>query len=79
MEKDDKAYQELHSAELVEMYGSVYIGYLVLEEAGEEPRKMLIAKKFIMDSLATALHHTESITRGFDTLFTDVDQILTKE
>ena len=79
LEKEDKACQELHSAELVEMYGSLYIGYLVLEEAAENPRKMLIAKKYIMDSLAMALHHTESITNGFDTLFVDVDRILTKE
>ena len=79
LDQDEKAYQELHSAELVEMYGSIYIGYLVLEEAAEEPRKMLIAKKYIMDALATALHHTESVTKGFDTLFTDIDQILTAD
>jgi hypothetical protein len=79
LEKEDKAYQELHSAELVEMYGSLYIGYLLLDEAAEAPRKMLIAKKYILDALATALHHTESITNGFDTLFADVDRILTKE
>ncbi|MCF6237727.1 MAG: acyl-CoA dehydrogenase family protein [Candidatus Marinimicrobia bacterium] len=79
LEKEDKAYQELHSAELVDMYGFLYIGYLLLEEATEDSRKMLIAKKYIMDSLATALHHTESITRGFDTLFADVEQILTRE
>ncbi|MCF7823204.1 MAG: acyl-CoA dehydrogenase family protein [Candidatus Marinimicrobia bacterium] len=79
LEKDDKAYQELHSAELVEMYGSIYVGYILLDEAAEDSRKMLIAKKYIMDALATALHHTESITRGFDTLFADVEQILTRE
>ena len=79
LDKEDKAYQELHSAELVEMYGSIYVGYLILEEASEDSRKMLIAKKYIMDALATAMHHTESITRGFDTLFADVEQILTKE
>jgi len=79
LEKDDKAYQELHSAELVEMYGSIYVGYILLEEATEDSRKMLIAKKYIMDAMATALHHTESITKGFDTLFADVEQILTEE
>lgn len=79
LEQEDKAYQELHSAELVEMYGSLYVGYLLLDEAAEDSRKMLIAKKYIMDALATALHHTESITKGFDTLFTDIEQILTKE
>jgi len=40
---------------------------------------MLIAKKYIMDAMATALHHTESVTNGFDTLFADVEQILTAE
>lgn len=79
LEKDDKDYQELHSGELVEMYGFLHVGYLLLEEATDNPRKMLIAKKYIMDALATSLHHTEVITRGFDTLFTDVDQILTME
>ena len=79
LEQEDKAYQELHSAGLVEMYGSLYVGYLLLEEAAEDLRKMLIAKKYIMDSLAAAMSHTESITKGFDTLFADVDQILTAE
>jgi len=79
LDKDDKDYQELHSGELVEMYGFLHVGYILLDEAAEDPRKMLIAKKYIMDALATSLHHTEVITRGFDTLFTDVDQILTME
>jgi len=79
LEQEDKAYQDLHSAELVELYGALYVGYLVLQEAAENPRKMLIARKYIMDALATALHHSESITHGFDTLFADVEQILTKE
>lgn len=79
LEKDDKDYQELHSAELVEMYGFLHVGYILLDEATDDSRKMLIAKKYIMDALATSLHHTEVITRGFDTLFTDVDQILTME
>ena len=77
LEKDDKAYHELHSANLVEMYGFIHVGYILLEEAAENPRKMFIAKKYIMDALATSLHHTEVITRGFDTLFTNVEQILT--
>jgi alkylation response protein AidB-like acyl-CoA dehydrogenase len=79
LEQDDKAYQELHSAELVEMYSSIYVGYLVLDEATENPRKMLIAKKYILDSMAQAVHHTESITKGFDTLFADVEHILTND
>ncbi len=79
LEQDDKAYQELHSAHLVEMYGSLYVGYLLLDEAAENSRKMLVAKKYILDALATAMAHTESITKGFDTLFADVEQLLTRE
>jgi hypothetical protein len=79
LDQDDKAYQELRSGYLVEMYGSLYIGYLLLDQTESDKRKMLIARKYILDSHAQALHHHEEVTKGFDTLFTDVDQILTME
>lgn len=79
LDQDDKAYQELRSAYLVEMYGSLFVGYQLLVEGETDKRKMLIARKYILDALAQAMHHTEVVTKGFDTLFTDVDQILTAE
>jgi len=79
LDQEDKAYQELRSAYLVEMYGSMVIGYKLLDQAEVDKRKLLVARKYVLDAHAQALHHTEEITKGFDTLFSDVDQILTLE
>lgn len=66
--KDDPAYQELRSRNLVELYGSLYVGYLVLNEAKISEKKLLVAKKYISDSHAKALMHAEQILHGYDTM-----------
>ena len=62
--------------DLVELYSYLYIGYLLLEEASEEPRKRFIANRYIITSLANARKNAESIK---DELFNDIlhaDEIL---
>jgi hypothetical protein len=75
--KKDSAYQELQAHNLVEMYGSIYVGYLVLSEAAVSPKKLLVAKKYISDSYSKSLMHAERIMHGFDTMLVDMDQFVT--
>jgi hypothetical protein len=75
--KKDQGYQELQARNLVEIYGSIYVSYLVLNEATISPKKLLVAKKYITDSYAKSLMYTERILRGFDTMLVDMDQFVT--
>ncbi len=75
--KKDAAYQELQAHNLVEMYGSIYVGYLVLNEATISAKKLLVAKKYISDSYSKSLMHAERIMHGFDTMLVDMDQFVT--
>jgi alkylation response protein AidB-like acyl-CoA dehydrogenase len=75
--KKDAAYQELQAHNLVDMYGSIYVGYLVLNEALVSPKKLLVAKKYISDSYSKSLMHAERIMHGFDTMLVDMDQFVT--
>ncbi|MGB9774005.1 MAG: acyl-CoA dehydrogenase family protein [Bacteroidota bacterium] len=66
--KNDPAYQELRSRNLVELYGSLYVGYLILNEAKVSEKKLLVAKKYISEIYAKALMHAEHILHGYDTM-----------
>jgi alkylation response protein AidB-like acyl-CoA dehydrogenase len=61
IDKQDKYFQDVAAKELVEIYGSIYIGYLLLDEAEVESRKVFIANRFIVSALATARRHAEAI------------------
>jgi alkylation response protein AidB-like acyl-CoA dehydrogenase len=50
----DLAFKEVAAKELVDMYGGMYTGYLVLDEALGNQRKIMIAKRFITRTLAKA-------------------------
>ena len=66
----------LHVKDLVELYTYLIVGYLLLDQAEIEPRKIFIANRYILTSLANARKNTESIKDG---LFTDIlhaDKIL---
>jgi len=60
-EKKDAGFQEVASKDLVEIYGSLYIGYLLLQDANKDSKKIFTARRFILDSLAKALKNQESI------------------
>ncbi|MGE5437416.1 MAG: acyl-CoA dehydrogenase family protein [Syntrophothermus sp.] len=60
-EKKDNTFQELSAKDLVELYSYLVIGYLLLEEAEKEPRKVFIANRYILNSLAAARKNAESI------------------
>ena len=76
IDKKDTTFQDVAAKDLVELYSYLYIGYLLLEEAGEDPRKIFIANRYIITSLANARKNAESIK---DELFNDIlhaDEIL---
>jgi hypothetical protein len=63
-ERKDKTYQEAASKDLVELYSYLVIGYLLMDEAEENDRKVFIANRYILSSLAQARQNAESIKNG---------------
>jgi alkylation response protein AidB-like acyl-CoA dehydrogenase len=61
LEKKDTAFQDVASRDLVDLYGSLYIGYLLIGEADREPRKVFIANRYIVNALASARKSAEAI------------------
>ncbi|VAX21153.1 Acyl-CoA dehydrogenase [hydrothermal vent metagenome] len=76
VDKNDTTFQDVAAKDLVELYSYLYIGYLLLEEAEDNPRKVFIANRYIVSSLASAKKNAESIK---DELYNDLlhaDEIL---
>ncbi len=75
-DKDDKHFQDVAARELVEMYGYLYVGYLLLDEAEKNARKIWIAKRYISHALAHCQHNVTSIkNEEFSDLY-HADEIL---
>lgn len=61
VDRKDSGFQDVAAKDLVEMYAYMYIGYLLLDEAEIEPRKVFIANRYIVTSLANARKNAEAI------------------
>jgi alkylation response protein AidB-like acyl-CoA dehydrogenase len=61
VDKKDNAFQDVAARDLVELYGYLYVGYLLLEEAEVDPRKVFIANRYIVNALAGARKNAEAI------------------
>jgi alkylation response protein AidB-like acyl-CoA dehydrogenase len=61
IDKNDHHFHDVSAKELVELYSYLYIGYLVLEEAEISSKKIFIANRYILSSLANARKNAESI------------------
>ncbi len=75
-DKKDVTFQEVAAKDLVELYGYIYVGYLMLEEAMLDDRKKFIANRYIISSLSNAKRNAENIKSE---LFSDIlhsDKIL---
>ncbi len=68
-EKKDPAFQDVASKELVELYSYIFIGYLLLDQAEIDPKKVFIANRYVLTSLANARKNAETIKDG---LFNDI-------
>ena len=67
--KKDPAFQDVAAKDLVELYSYLFIGYLLVEQAEIEPKKVFTANRYILNSLANARKNAESIKDG---LFNDI-------
>ncbi len=61
VEKKDNSFQDVAAKDLVEMYSYLHAGYLLLDEAEIEPRKIFIANRYIVSALAGARKNAEAI------------------
>jgi hypothetical protein len=76
VDKKDSTFQDVAAKDLVELYSYMFIGYLLIEEAEKEDRKVFIANRYIINALANAKKNAESIKNE---LFSDIlhaDEIL---
>ncbi|MFC2088822.1 acyl-CoA dehydrogenase family protein [Calditrichota bacterium] len=75
-DKHDTQFQEVAAKELVELYSSLYIGYLILDEAVINSRKRFIASRYISSALAIARKNAESIKNDQFSDLLHADEIL---
>ncbi len=60
-DKKDSNFQDVVAKDLVELYTYIYVGYLLLIEAGENQRKVFTARRYIIDALSKARKNAEAI------------------
>ena len=76
IDKKDSTFQDVAAKDLVELYSYLYIGYLVLEEAEEDSRKVFIANRYIINSLSNAQKNAASIKNELFNDLLHADKIL---
>jgi 3-(methylthio)propanoyl-CoA dehydrogenase len=60
-DKKDTGFQDVAAKELVELYTFMYVGYLLLDEAEENRKKIFIANRYILNALANSRKNAELI------------------
>ncbi len=78
-EKKDSVFQDVAAKDLVELYSYLVMGYLVLDEAERNSRKVFIANRYILSALARARSNTESVKSGVFSDLLHADKILCEE
>jgi len=63
-ENSDKLSNDVAAKELVDIYSSIYIGCLLIEESLVDQRKLLILNRFVNDAYAKALKGYENVKGG---------------
>jgi alkylation response protein AidB-like acyl-CoA dehydrogenase len=76
LEQNDNAFQELAAPDLVDMYGAIYTGFLVLKEANKVPRKRKIVERYITTALSNAHKSKVRLSRGKLTFIDTADDII---
>jgi len=76
LDKKDVKFQDVAAKDLVELYGYLYVGYLLLDEAVINERRKFIANSFIINSLASAKKNAENIKNELFSDILHVDKIL---
>lgn len=75
-ERRDGTFLEVAARPLVEMYVSSYLGYVMLDHAEIESRKLFVANRYILRSVSEARMHSESIKNGAFADILHADKIL---
>ena len=75
-EKKDTGFQDVAAKDLVELYSYIYTGYLLLDEANDDQKRVFTAKRFILDSLARSRKNAESIKNELYSDILHADTIL---
>lgn len=76
MDKTDKHLQSVVAKELVEMYSYLYTGYLLMDEAEIDSRKVFIANRYILGAAAKALRNAAVIKKDAYADLLHADEIL---
>jgi alkylation response protein AidB-like acyl-CoA dehydrogenase len=75
-DRKDGVFQEVAARPLVEMYVGCYLGYVLLDQAEVESRKLFIANRYILRGVSEARMHNESIKNGAFADILHADKIL---
>ncbi len=75
-DKNDKYFQDVAAKELVEMYSYLVVGYLLLDEAEINDRKVFIANRYIVSASALARKNYEAIKNEQFSDLLHADEIL---
>jgi len=75
-DKNDPRFQDVAAKELVDLYSFLYVGFLVLDEAEINRRKIFIANRYITNALANARKNSEAIKNGQFSDLLHADEIL---
>lgn len=76
VDKKDSAFQDVAAKDLVELYSYLYIGYLLLDEAEKNDKKIFIANRYIITSLANAKKNADTIKNELFSDLLHADKIL---
>ena len=75
-DKADKHFQSVAAKELVEIYHWLYVGYLLMDEAELDSRKVFIANRFIIGAAAKAHRNAEVIKNDAFSDLLHADEVL---
>jgi len=75
-DKTDKHYQSVAAKELVEIYSYLYTGWLLMDEAEEDSRKVFITRRYIVGAAARTRKNWETIKKDLFADLLHADDIL---
>lgn len=76
IERKDAGFQDVAAKELVDLYSYLVIGYLLLDEAEVDSRKVFVANRYILTASAQARKNAECIKSGVFADILHADKIL---
>jgi hypothetical protein len=75
-DKTDKQFQSIAAKELVEIYSYLYTGWLLMDEAAQDSRKVFIARRYIIGAAAKTRRNYEVIKKDLFADLLHADDIL---